>query len=217
MITSEFDGWADTDGVPTRDRLDVLGLDATGRLVVVELERGIADRDVHLQAISYATLVNRFDLDTLAERTTTSGGRGEDEIRKCRGNGASTSTPESQPRKGRIVGAFATPELQEFVNTFGVEPVITGDGQCTVDFTEVVDGKLELSYDATGRSVAVTWHPEQGDSSFTIFREGATLLRIIDGPESSKVTVDFSTSDTVGNIEIQVLPKVTVSDRTLLC
>jgi alkylated DNA nucleotide flippase Atl1 len=66
VITSEFDRWADTDGVPARDRLDVLGLDATGRLVVVELKRGMADRDVHLQAITYAALVSRFDLDTLA-------------------------------------------------------------------------------------------------------------------------------------------------------
>ncbi|MFJ2823046.1 DNA-binding protein [Streptomyces toxytricini] len=67
VITSEFDRWADTDGVPARDRLDVLGLDATGRLVVAELKRGTADRDVHLQAITYAALVSRFDLDTLAQ------------------------------------------------------------------------------------------------------------------------------------------------------
>lgn len=67
VITSEFNRWADTDGVPARDRLDVLGLDATGRLVVVELKRGTADRDVHLQAITYAALVSRFDLGTLAQ------------------------------------------------------------------------------------------------------------------------------------------------------
>ncbi|MFE0421118.1 DNA-binding protein [Streptomyces sp. NPDC058953] len=67
VVTAEFDRWADTDGVPARDRLDVLGLDATGRLVVVELKRGTADRDVHLQAITYAALVSRFDLDTLAQ------------------------------------------------------------------------------------------------------------------------------------------------------
>lgn len=65
VITAEYDRWADTDGVPARDRLDVLGLDATGRLVVVELKRGTADRDVHLQAITYAALVSRFDLGTL--------------------------------------------------------------------------------------------------------------------------------------------------------
>lgn len=60
VVTAEYDRWADTDGVPARDRLDVLGLDATGRLVVVELKRGTADRDVHLQAITYAALVSRF-------------------------------------------------------------------------------------------------------------------------------------------------------------
>jgi alkylated DNA nucleotide flippase Atl1 len=67
VITAEYDRWTDTDGVPARDRLDILGLDVTGRLVVVELKRGTADRDVHLQAITYAALVSRFDLGTLAE------------------------------------------------------------------------------------------------------------------------------------------------------
>jgi alkylated DNA nucleotide flippase Atl1 len=67
VITAEFDRWTDTDGVPARDRLDVLGLDATGRLVVAELKRGTADRDVHLQSITYAALVSRFDLETLAQ------------------------------------------------------------------------------------------------------------------------------------------------------
>jgi alkylated DNA nucleotide flippase Atl1 len=67
VITAEFDRWTDTDGVPARDRLDILGLDVTGRLVVVELKRGTADRDVHLQAITYAALVSRFDLDTLVQ------------------------------------------------------------------------------------------------------------------------------------------------------
>ncbi|MFI8825245.1 DNA-binding protein [Streptomyces sp. NPDC053431] len=86
VITSEFDRWADTDGVPARDRLDVLGLDATGRLVVVELKRGSADRDVHLQAITYAALVSRFDLDTLAQaHRDFRKGRGEVlELDECR-------------------------------------------------------------------------------------------------------------------------------------
>ncbi|WP_333767531.1 endonuclease NucS domain-containing protein [Streptomyces sp. IBSBF 2435] len=67
VVTAEFDRWADSDGVPAKDRLDVLGLDATGRLVVVELKRRRADRDVHLQVITYAALVSRFDLDSLAQ------------------------------------------------------------------------------------------------------------------------------------------------------
>ncbi|WP_254711702.1 hypothetical protein [Streptomyces sp. TRM64462] len=67
LIAAEFDWWTDTDSVPARDRLDVLGLDATGRLVVVELKRGTAYRDVHHQAITYAALMSRFGLDTLAQ------------------------------------------------------------------------------------------------------------------------------------------------------
>jgi len=68
IVTSEFDRWeADSDGTPARDRLDILGLDGSGRLVVVELKRGAAERDIHLQSITYAALVSRFDFDTLAE------------------------------------------------------------------------------------------------------------------------------------------------------
>ncbi len=66
IITTEFGSWADADGTPAHDRLDVLAIDGTGRLVVVELKRGMATRDVHLQAITYAALVSRFTLDTLA-------------------------------------------------------------------------------------------------------------------------------------------------------
>ena len=67
IITSEYDKWAGADGVSARDRLDVLGLDASGRLVVVELKRGDAPRDVHLQVVTYGALVSRFTLDTLAD------------------------------------------------------------------------------------------------------------------------------------------------------
>lgn len=66
VITSEYDTWRGSDGVASKDRLDVLALEPSGRLVVAELKRN-EDRDVHLQAINYAALVSRFDLDTLAE------------------------------------------------------------------------------------------------------------------------------------------------------
>lgn len=68
IITSEFGSWAaDVDGAPAHDRLDVLAIDGTGRLVVVELKRGMATRDIHLQAITYAALASRFTLDRLAD------------------------------------------------------------------------------------------------------------------------------------------------------
>lgn len=66
VITAEYDSWRGSDGVTSKDRLDVLALEPSGRLVVAELKRN-EDRDVHLQAINYAALVSRFDLDTLAE------------------------------------------------------------------------------------------------------------------------------------------------------
>jgi hypothetical protein len=49
------------------DRLDVLGLNRTGRLVVVELRRDRVPHTVTMQAINYAAMVRRFSLDTLAE------------------------------------------------------------------------------------------------------------------------------------------------------
>ena len=66
IVTSEYGSWADADGAPAHDRLDILALDGSGRLVVVELKRGLATRDVHLQAITYAALVSRFTVDTLS-------------------------------------------------------------------------------------------------------------------------------------------------------
>lgn len=65
VVTAEYDSWRAADGVASRDRLDVLALESSGRLVVAELKRD-ADRDVHLQAVTYAALVSRFDISTLA-------------------------------------------------------------------------------------------------------------------------------------------------------
>jgi alkylated DNA nucleotide flippase Atl1 len=67
VITSEYDKWVATDGAKAAKRLDILGLDRSGRLVVVELKRDDAPSDVHLQAITYAALVSRFTLQSLAE------------------------------------------------------------------------------------------------------------------------------------------------------
>ncbi|MQS34186.1 DNA-binding protein [Streptomyces katsurahamanus] len=116
VITAEFDRWADTDGVPARDRLDILGLDATGRLVVVELKRGTADRDVHLQAITYAALVSRFDLDTLAQaHRDFLKGRGETvELDACRqrllDHGDGEWSPELLQRPRQVIIAADFPK-----------------------------------------------------------------------------------------------------------
>jgi hypothetical protein len=54
-----------------KDRLDILGLDPEGRLVVAELKRDAAPDTVEMQAIKYAALASRFDLDVLADTHAT--------------------------------------------------------------------------------------------------------------------------------------------------
>lgn len=65
IITTQFSHW-ESDDTRTRDRLDVLALADSGELVVIELKRG-RDRNVHLQALTYAALVSGFTRDVLAE------------------------------------------------------------------------------------------------------------------------------------------------------
>jgi hypothetical protein len=68
IVTFEFDRWKTTSGPPPQDRLDILGLDETGHLVVAELKRGVAPDSVEMQAIKYAAMVSRFSLEALADR-----------------------------------------------------------------------------------------------------------------------------------------------------
>src|SRR5665647_2340999 len=65
IVTVEYDGWV-VGGDAQRNRLDVLGLDRDGRLVVAELKRGIAPDTVEMQVIKYAAMASRFRLDSLA-------------------------------------------------------------------------------------------------------------------------------------------------------
>jgi hypothetical protein len=50
------------------DRLDVLGPDRSGRLVVAELKRDAAPDTVEMQAIKYAAMASRFTPETLASQ-----------------------------------------------------------------------------------------------------------------------------------------------------
>lgn len=57
IIASEFDRWQTGRGDRHASRLDVLGLDSDGRLVLAELKRDLAPESVQLQAITYAAMV----------------------------------------------------------------------------------------------------------------------------------------------------------------
>jgi hypothetical protein len=67
VVAFEFGRWTAVSGALARDRLDILGLDRDGRLVVVELKRDQAPDTVDMQALKYAALVSRFTRDDLAK------------------------------------------------------------------------------------------------------------------------------------------------------
>jgi hypothetical protein len=67
VVTFEFDRWWAAGGDPL-DRLDVLGLDRTGRLVVAELKRDAAPDTVEMQALKYAAMASRFTPETLGHQ-----------------------------------------------------------------------------------------------------------------------------------------------------
>ncbi|WP_237081320.1 DNA-binding protein [Mycobacteroides abscessus] len=66
IVTTQYNKWSSDSGDLAKERLDILGLDASGQLVVVELKRG-TDSNVHMQAITYAALVAGFSKETLAD------------------------------------------------------------------------------------------------------------------------------------------------------
>lgn len=79
IIVSEYDRWEAANGDPILNRLDILGIDPDGRLVVVELKRDTAPDTVHMQTINYAAMVSRLSPEDVAElyslgRKNTSGG-----------------------------------------------------------------------------------------------------------------------------------------------
>ena len=65
IVTFEFDRWEHLSGGRQRDRLDVLGLDQSGCLVLAELKRDAAPDTVEMQAIKYAAMASRFTEDKL--------------------------------------------------------------------------------------------------------------------------------------------------------
>jgi hypothetical protein len=70
VVTFEFDKWVHG-GTSVSDRLDILALENTGRLVVVELKRGVAPDTTDMQAIKYAAMTSEFTFDALAQHHAT--------------------------------------------------------------------------------------------------------------------------------------------------
>lgn len=115
ILTFEFDRWQAFSGDRQADRLDVLGLDSEGRLVVAELKRDKAPDTVEMQAIKYAAMASRFTEDLLVEqyrrflnREGVDGGLDEDVARERILAHAGELDPEQlrQPRLVLVAGSF---------------------------------------------------------------------------------------------------------------
>lgn len=117
IVAFEFDRWQNSKGDRQRDRLDVLGLDNDGRLVLAELKRDEAPDTVEMQAIKYAAMASRFteaDLVTyharfLSQRSAET--VSEDEARAALLDHAGELDPEQlrQPRIVLVAGSFSAP------------------------------------------------------------------------------------------------------------
>lgn len=107
VLTFEFDRWRTSSGERERDRLDVLGIDSEGRLVVAELKRDRAPDTVEMQAIKYAAMASRFTDETVTQQYVQHLSRGgevvsEDAARQLLIEHAGDLDP-TQLRKPRIV------------------------------------------------------------------------------------------------------------------
>ncbi len=52
VVSSEYDGFESSAGTPIYDRLDVLAIDRSGRLVIAELKRDRAQSTVTMHALN---------------------------------------------------------------------------------------------------------------------------------------------------------------------
>ena len=62
IVSEEFGDWQDSNR-----RIDLLGLDTEGRLVVIELKRGETGEHMDLQAIRYAAMVANMTFQQLVD------------------------------------------------------------------------------------------------------------------------------------------------------
>lgn len=112
VIGLEFDRWQAASGQRPLDRLDVLGLDSGGRLVVAELKRDRAPDTVEMQALKYAAMCSRFaEEDVVAVHRAfraRSGDGDEESARAAIAAHAGDLDPEllRRPRIVLVAGAF---------------------------------------------------------------------------------------------------------------
>ncbi|MYS37847.1 YD repeat-containing protein [Streptomyces sp. KhCrAH-43] len=110
---------------------------------------------------------------------------------------------------------FLTPDDEEVYEATGQWPDADEGGARVLTLHDDAGQSVVFSYDAVGRSVRIRWVNDQGVDMLDVFREGATRLSFSSGNSAKGISVDFHTGECAGTLEIQVTPRISVSDRLL--
>ena len=99
-------------------RLDLLGVDSDGKLVVFELKKGKVPEDAILQIIPYASDLEAMDLDALIKHISDqSGAHGIDDFEEWYTENTEAENPESlRPLRMFLVGLGADAKTERMVN-----------------------------------------------------------------------------------------------------
>ncbi|MDX6348180.1 MAG: hypothetical protein QOF84_2970 [Streptomyces sp.] len=112
-------------------------------------------------------------------------------------------------------GGFSTPDELEIIEKLGVAPEESEEGLVQTIRLDTERGSLLLSYSLTGRSIRFLWNLG-ANPLVEIFREGATLIRLISESERTYFLIDFETGGSTARLEIGISPIVFINDNLLL-
>ncbi|WP_147471753.1 hypothetical protein [Nocardia stercoris] len=111
---------------------------------------------------------------------------------------------------------FIEPDEVEFLNTFGAEKsAIPGEESAFRFDIEGVgdDGKVQLSYDAVGRSAQVIWLRRDREMA-RIYRENIHQISV---DPSGAIRIENDSSDISSVLIVEIYPAVRITDTQLLC
>ncbi|CAM5337322.1 hypothetical protein [Streptomyces aurantiogriseus] len=110
---------------------------------------------------------------------------------------------------------FLTPDDEEVYESIGEWPDSDESGARVLTLHDDSGQSLIFAYDALPRSVRIHWVNDQGIEILDFFRESATRLSFTSGQSTKHISVEFSTVECTGTMEIQVTPHLSVRDRLL--
>ncbi|BAC70970.1 hypothetical protein AQJ43_02310 [Streptomyces avermitilis] len=112
---------------------------------------------------------------------------------------------------------FTVPDDHEILDTLGEWPETDEDGSARLlKLSGGEDGDVLLSYDSLSQSVRVRWINPAGEKILDLFREGAIKMSVTATANNTSITLDFSLGECSGEINIQISPRLVITDRILL-